>query len=115
MQRDPPAAQSLLGQLRGHVQTVIEDLRRLVYALRPPTLHELGLVEAIRVQARDCESERLRIEVQASEVLPPLPAASEVAAYRIVQETLTKMVRHSHATSCRGAHRGPGARAEPCR
>jgi signal transduction histidine kinase len=75
-----------------------------VYALRPPALDELGLVGALREQATrydggDSEA-RLSITVEAQQ-LPPLPAAVEVAAYRIASEAMTNAARHAAARSCR--------------
>lgn len=68
-----------------------------MYALRPPALDDLGLVAAIREQATRSAVAPLQVTVQAPESLPVLPAAVEVAAYRIVQEALTNVVRHAGA------------------
>jgi signal transduction histidine kinase len=40
------------------------------------------------------------VAVQAPDPLPPLPAAVEVAAYRIVTEAMTNVARHAHARTC---------------
>lgn len=101
VESQPDAASPLLLELRKQVQTVIKDVRRLVYDLRPPALDELGLVAALQEQARHYEQQGLRIDVQALGPLPPLSAAVEVAAYRIVQEALTNVVRHAGARSSR--------------
>jgi signal transduction histidine kinase len=112
LQRDPAAADRLLADLESDIQSSLTDIRRLVYNLRPPSLDELGLLGAIRESAAQygwlgekgrngSEPQRLHIVVEAPERLPPLPAAVEVAAYRIVQEALTNVVRHAQAKSCR--------------
>ncbi len=99
--RDPNAAVSLLDDLKGQVKSTIADIRRLVYALRPPTLDECGLVWALREQASQYNGANgLQISLQAPEPLPALPAAVEVAAYRIALEALTNVVRHAHAGAC---------------
>jgi len=105
--RDPIAADALVVEQQHTIQMAIADIRRLVYNLRPPALDELGLLGAIREQAakqsavaeRD-QSPRLQVEVCAPDTLPEIPAAVEVAAYRIVQEALTNVTRHAHARSC---------------
>ena len=48
---DPAAAESMVAQLRADTVTAIEEIRRMVYAMRPPALDELGLVPALRQQA----------------------------------------------------------------
>ena len=73
----------------------IDEIRALAYGLRPPALDELGLLGAIQVKIDALHG--LPIDIEASD-LPPLPAAVEVAAYRIVMEALTNVVRHSGAT-----------------
>jgi len=47
------------------------------------------------------ENRRTVFTMEAPEELPPLPAAVEVACYRIVQEAITNVARHAHARTCR--------------
>jgi signal transduction histidine kinase len=95
--RDPAATDAALAELKAEVQTSVADVRRLVYDLRPPALDQLGLVPAVREYgARLVERGALSVTVSAP-ALPPLPAAVEVAAYRIAIEALTNAARHSHA------------------
>jgi signal transduction histidine kinase len=112
MRHDLDAAEAEILDLQTEIRAAVTDIRRLVYALRPPTLDELGLVEAIRQHAAQHETpgmtegrsgareDSLRIVIEAPEQLPAVPAAVEVAAYRIVQEALTNVVRHAHARTC---------------
>jgi signal transduction histidine kinase len=101
------AADRLLDELEDDLANSLADIRRLVYNLRPPALDELGLVGAIRECAAQYSAHDgsgptgVRISVAAPERLPALPAAVEVAAYRIVQEALANVVRHAHAHTCR--------------
>ncbi|HEY6423103.1 MAG TPA: histidine kinase [Pseudonocardiaceae bacterium] len=96
---DPVRADALLGELRGRTAEAIEDIRRLVYELRPPSLDELGLVAALRRQAEQLGSNGTKVSVVAPLELPALPAAVEVAAYRIAVEALTNAVRHAGASN----------------
>jgi signal transduction histidine kinase len=103
IERDPAAAAGRVPGLQDDIRAAISDIRRLVYGLRPPALDELGLVGALRARAGQYEGEaaagetRLRISVDAPATLPELPAAVEVAAYWIVQEALTNVVKHAGA------------------
>jgi signal transduction histidine kinase len=100
--RDPDAANELVVELREELRGAIADIRRLVYDLRPPALDNLGLVEALRQLAEryGSKDEPLAVLVEAPEDLPDLPAAVEVAVYRITQEALTNVVRHARARTC---------------
>ncbi|WP_328525663.1 sensor histidine kinase [Kribbella sp. NBC_00359] len=99
--RDAAAADAALAGLKAEVQTSVADVRRLVYDLRPPALDQLGLVSAVEEYgARLAERGALSVTVS-SPALPPLPAAVEVAAYRIAIEALTNAARHSRARTSR--------------
>lgn len=91
----PPTA-DLLSRLRDEAEAATAEVRRLVYGLRPPSLDELGLPEAIRRHALG--TGELTIAVEANH-LPDLPAAVEAAAYRIATEALNNVARHAHARS----------------
>jgi signal transduction histidine kinase len=100
--RDPEAAVELLTNLKIQAKDTVGEIRQLVYGLRPPALDELGLVSAIREYAeQQVEPAGLAILVEAPSACPPLPAAVEVAAYRIVLEALTNVARHADADNCR--------------
>jgi len=99
--RSPEEADRLLEAATADVAAVLADVRRLVHDLRPPALDELGLVRAIEQLARRLESPRLAVSVDGAGIAgAELPAAVEVAAFRIVSEALNNVVRHSGARRC---------------
>jgi signal transduction histidine kinase len=103
--RDPRAAEALLVDLRSQSQSAIADIRRLVFDLRPPALDELGLIGAIQEYTRQIVSQEnspngLNLRLDCPVNLPPLPAAVEVAVYRITLEALANIVRHSQGKNC---------------
>jgi signal transduction histidine kinase len=100
LDRDLPAARGLLAETRGQMQASITDIRRLVYDLRPPTLDEWGLVDALREQVAHYALDDVQVTIEAPELLPLLSAAVEVAVYRIALEALANVVKHAHATTC---------------
>jgi len=97
----PEVAERLLDEVMSQSENTVAEVRRLVYALRPPTLDELGLIEAIREHVEVVSSNAgLLITVDAPDRLPEIPAAIEVAAFRIVQEALNNVIRHAQARRC---------------
>jgi signal transduction histidine kinase len=112
---DPETAEGVMDELKVEIRSLIDDIRRLAYELRPPALDELGLVGAIqsraaRIYQNDSENddpgseerdvELRRVQIQAAGDLQALPAAVEVAAYHIVQEALLNSIRHARASRC---------------
>ena len=90
---DPDAATAQLDTLTRQTQEAIAEVRRLVEGLRPAALDELGLVAALTQRAESFGD----IEVTGPDPAPELPAAVEVAAYRIAVEAMTNITRHAHA------------------
>ena len=93
LETDPARSAELLKTLRDQTITAIEEIRRLAYDLRPPVLDGMGLVGALREYAAVLAGNgALRVSVEAPNTLEDLPAAVEVAAYRILTEALTNVV-----------------------
>ena len=89
------AVAPMLDRIRAEAETALGEIREMAYALRPPALDELGLLGAIKIRVETLDGPHVTVDAT---TLPPLPAAVEVAAYRIVMEALTNVVRHSGAT-----------------
>lgn len=101
--RDLQRTRELLASVRTDARDALADVRRLVDDLRPPALDELGLVGALRHRAEQpawrADGASLQVRLDAPDRAPILPAATEVAAYRIATEALTNVIRHSQAST----------------
>ncbi|MEZ4504462.1 MAG: sensor histidine kinase [Thermomicrobiales bacterium] len=105
---DPDAAVQQAAELQQELRNAIADIRRLVQGLRPAALDDLGLIGALQnrigtvnlLEWEPAPGPPLRVELDAPEDLGPLPAAVEVAIYRIVDEALTNVVVHAQAQWC---------------
>jgi PAS domain S-box-containing protein len=103
LEREANSAQAVrthVSELQHVADNVLENLHRLAVHLRPATLDQLGLVAALREYIEDINAEQvLSVEF---EIVgfdgKRLPSTIETALYRIVQEALTNIVRHAHAT-----------------
>ncbi|WP_186445574.1 histidine kinase [Paenibacillus cremeus] len=109
--KKPDIAIEMLGDLRTVIRATVGEIRTLVHDLRPPTLDELGLISAIgeriselnkpaQLLADEQGTIPIHIRLHEPPQLPELPAAVEVAAYRIVTESLVNVIKHSQATEC---------------
>ena len=98
IREQPQVAEEQLRLLKQQNTEIVGQIRRLVNALRPPTLDELGLVEALRSQASPGAMD-LAVSTQ-PDPLGDLPAAVESAAYLIASEAITNASRHSDAQRC---------------
>lgn len=93
-----PAAE--IDELRDDLRATVNEVRRVVEGLRPPALDELGLTGALnQILQRLSAASPVTVDLRLTD-LPPLSAATEVAAYRIITEAVTNVVRHAHATTC---------------
>jgi len=96
----PAEADKLLKQAREDVTAALSDVRRLVHDLRPPALDDVGLLGAVRQQAARLRTPGLTVTVDGGDGLDGLPAAVEVAAYRIASEALANVAKHAQARTC---------------
>jgi signal transduction histidine kinase len=99
--RDASAVKKMVAELKMQMQDALADIRRIAYDLRPPALDELGLVGALKEHiASHNQVHKLQITLEAPDGAPSLPAAVEVAAYRIALEAMTNVSRHAGAQHC---------------
>ena len=105
-------AAEILDALAGDLKSCIVEVRQLVDELRPPAL-DAGLDAALRIECRRFDVNGLAVSCEVEGSLEGLPAAVEVAAFRIVAEALTNAMRHSRARACHVAvHRNGALRVQ---
>jgi two-component system sensor histidine kinase UhpB len=91
------------------VRQALEEVRRIARELRPEMLEQLGLVSALTELSRKfADASGIRVERSFATNLPPLSDDSELAVYRVAQESLTNIARHADASRVRIALQ-PGA------
>ena len=100
LRADPDGADHLLDQVKAETQKAVKEIRRVVNDLRPSALDQLGLLSALHEFVAQNQAGGTKITLHTPDVLPPLPAAVEVAAYRIVTEAIANTVRHAQARVC---------------
>jgi signal transduction histidine kinase len=89
-----------LTTVRAIAAQALQDLRNLIYDLRPEALDTLGLVPALRSQVEKyLEPAGVRVEYRVVGLKGGLPADIEIAIFRVVQEAITNIARHAQATA----------------
>jgi signal transduction histidine kinase len=97
-----PAAADRLAEIRHMLAALIEDVRRVIRALRPIYLEDLGLLPALEMLTRDLEKTAgLRSEFSSDGAAARLAPEREIAVYRCAQEALSNVARHAGAKTVR--------------
>src|SRR6185295_2462866 len=105
-----PLMQARLHQVRQHLHQVAEQLRRISHELHPSIVEDLGAVDAIKFVSRAFTGRtgvKLAIDVHLDE---RCPAPVGAVVYRFVQEALSNIDEHAHATSASIAIARDGSR-----
>ena len=93
-------ARAALAELREQVVAALQDVRRLAVELRPAVLDDFGLVAALeRLTEAFAEQTGTRVDFHSALGEKRLPPEVETALYRVVQESLTNIVKHANARS----------------
>ena len=95
-----PKLKEALGDVKQHIQNVLQDLRATAKELRPPTLFNFGLENAIRSHANDIleKHPNLNIYLSLAHDRQMLPEKVRLALFRIFQQSIANVIRHSKAT-----------------
>jgi len=96
---DPGQPPKRLASIRRLLDETIESVRRISTELRPPMLDDLGLVATVEWVAGDFEARsgtKCRLDLPQEDIAVDPERAT--AIFRILQETLTNVARHAHAT-----------------
>lgn len=92
----PPDARTLLDECRACTEQCVSEVRTTSYLLHPPLLDELGLTGAIREYADGfAERSRIRVDLELPPCYTRLPVDQETAIFRVMQEALANIHRHS--------------------
>ena len=99
LEKDPIRLRTELARLKRDVREGLADVRYFIFGLRPAPLADVGLEATLRRYVEDYQSRfGIRVELGLDEI-PRLPSTYEVALFRIVQEALQNVQKHSGARS----------------
>ncbi|UCC85709.1 MAG: HAMP domain-containing protein [Anaerolineales bacterium] len=88
-----------LVRVRNTATQALHDLRDLIFDLRPEVLDDLGLGLAVHSQVKKyLEPAGVKVQLRAMGLKDGLPAEVETAVFRVVQEAITNIARHAHAS-----------------
>ncbi|SFL88858.1 two-component system, NarL family, sensor histidine kinase DegS [Paenibacillus sp. 1_12] len=93
------SAKEELSDLKIQVRSGIEEVRKIIFNLRPMALDDLGLVPALRKFIQDYEEKtKIRTKIELAGKETRLPSGMEVAIFRVVQEAFSNVLKHSQAS-----------------
>ncbi len=99
---DDAAVRKCLARVQCEIDEFVKLMRDQLRSFRPPPVRELGLVGAIEGYCEQWSRETgIRCEIQVDPAVNGMPHDSQIQIYRIVQESLTNVVRHAHASCVR--------------
>jgi two-component system sensor histidine kinase DegS len=99
VKEDISAVKDELVDLKGQVRNGLEEVRKIIFNLRPMALDDLGIVPTLRKYVQDFE-DKYRIHTQFNLVGKEtrIPSGLEIAIFRLVQEALSNINKHAKAT-----------------
>jgi PAS domain S-box-containing protein len=99
--KDPEAVRQRLAELRELRADALKEMRTLIFELRPPSVEQEGVVQALRGHAQSVQ-DRTGLDIRVEGELPVRPTLSvEEALFRIAQEALHNVVKHANASTVR--------------
>jgi signal transduction histidine kinase len=100
--RSPEQSRSHVETVKGLVESTVRVVRNMALLLRPSMLDDLGLIPALKWQARECAKRTaMNITVAAELDSDELPDEYKTCVYRVVQEALNNCAHHARATTVR--------------
>ena len=98
IQRELPEASKQMEELESITEQLTREIRTTSYLLHPPMLEDIGLASALRWYVNGLEARSgIKIDLKVSDNFGRLPADAELSLFRVVQECLTNIHRHSES------------------
>jgi PAS domain S-box-containing protein len=96
---DPQARHKILQGSQDLSSQCVQELRSVSYLLHPPMLEELGLASALKIYAEGfSQRSGVALEIEVEPNFERLPPEMEIALFRVAQESLSNILRHSNST-----------------
>jgi len=94
----PTEGAAIRAEISGLISGAIEEIRNFSYLLHPPTLDRLGLAATVRQFIEGfARRAHIAVQVEVDEALPQIAYATEIALYRVLQEAMANIHRHSNS------------------